>query len=72
MTKKIEHIDDLTESLCTLFEQSAGENRLPHQVVKEMNNTAGKIIATQIVQLKQHALAKTTPDLKFLRSKSNR
>jgi hypothetical protein len=51
--------------MTTLFEQlKAGEIDLKQ--AKEMNNTAGKIIATAKVQLEYAAMTNTTPDIDFL------
>lgn len=59
------NITDLRDNLSTLFEQiKSGEVDVKHAA--EMNNTAGKIIASLKVQLDYAELRKDVPTIPFL------
>ena len=58
-------ITELTTQLTQLY-KDLKEGTIDVKVAAEMNNTAGKIIHVQRVQLEYAALRKATPDIKFL------
>ena len=59
------NVIDLRYDLTTMFNQlKAGEIDLKQ--AKEMNNTAGKVIATAKIQLEYAAMTNTAPDIDFL------
>lgn len=61
----MKNITDLTTQLTDLFE-SLKDGTIDVKVATEMNNTAGKIINAQRVQLEYATLRKETPEIKFL------
>ena len=65
----MKHISELTMELTTLYEAlKSGE--VDVKIATEMNNTAGKIINTQRVQLEYAELRKEQPDIDFMKSKA--
>jgi hypothetical protein len=66
--KKMKHISELTTELSALYEAlKTGE--IDVKVATEMNNTAGKIINAQRVQLEYADLRKEQPDIAFMKTK---
>lgn len=65
----MKHISELTTELTTLYEalKSGG---VDVKIATEMNNTAGKIINTQRVQLEYAELRKEQPDIEFMKTKA--
>jgi hypothetical protein len=59
------NITELTTHLTTLY-QSLKDGTIDVKVAAEMNNTAGKIINVQKVQLEYAALRSEAPEIKFL------
>lgn len=60
-------ITDLRNSLIDLYE-SLGNGDIKAKDASEINNTAGKIIATAKAQLAYHALRGEVPNIPFLAS----
>jgi|TARA_R110000868_G_scaffold196527_3_gene442475 hypothetical protein len=64
----MQHISELTKELSELYEGlKTGE--IDVKVATEMNNTAGKIINAQRVQLEYAELRKEQPDIEFMSTK---
>ena len=61
----MKNITDLTTSLAELY-NDLKVGAIDVKVASEMNNTAGKIINAQKVQLEYAALTKQTPNIPFL------
>lgn len=61
----MKNITDLTTSLAELY-NDLKVGAIDVKVASEMNNTAGKIINAQKVQLEYAALTKHTPHIPFL------
>jgi hypothetical protein len=59
-------ITDLRNELCTTF-VNLKDKKLDPKVAKEMNNTAGKIIATVKTQLDYAIITKTKPKIPYLK-----
>lgn len=59
------HVTELTTQLTNLY-KSLKEGTIDVKIAAEMNNTAGKIINVQRVQLEYAALRKETPNITFL------
>ena len=59
------HITELTTQLTDLY-KSLKEGAIDVKIAAEMNNTAGKIINVQRVQLEYAALRKEMPSITFL------
>jgi len=59
------HITELTTQLTDLY-KSLKEGTIDVKIAAEMNNTAGKIINVQRVQLEYAALRKEMPNITFL------
>jgi len=59
------HVTELTTQLANLY-KSLKEGTIDVKIAAEMNNTAGKIINVQRVQLEYAALRKETPNITFL------
>lgn len=59
------NINELTTNLTALY-QSLKDGTIDVKVAAEMNNTAGKIINVQRVQLEYAALRKEAPTITFL------
>ena len=62
------NITDLTSNLADLY-KSLKDGTVDVKVASEMNNTAGKIINAQKVQLEYAALRKVAPNIPFLDGK---
>jgi hypothetical protein len=62
------HISDLTTELSALY-HSLKDGTIEVKVATEMNNTAGKIINAQRVQLEYADLRKEQPDIDFMKTK---
>jgi hypothetical protein len=59
------HVTELTTQLTDLY-KSLKDGAIDVKIAAEMNNTAGKIINVQRVQLEYAALRKETPNITFL------
>ena len=64
----MQHISELTKELSELYE-GLKSGAIDVKVATEMNNTAGKIINAQRVQLEYAELRKEQPDIEFMSSK---
>jgi len=64
----MKHISELTTELSELYE-GLKNGTIEVKVAAEMNNTAGKIIHAQRVQLEYSALRKEEPNIAFMQSK---
>jgi hypothetical protein len=62
------HISELTTELSSLYE-GLKNGTVDVKVATEMNNTAGKIINAQRVQLEYAELRKEQPDIEFMSTK---
>jgi hypothetical protein len=62
------HISDLTTELSALY-HSLKDGTIEVKIATEMNNTAGKIINAQRVQLEYADLRKEQPDIDFMKTK---
>jgi hypothetical protein len=62
------HISDLTTELSALY-HSLKDGTIEVKIATEMNNTAGKIINAQRVQLEYADLRKEQPDINFMKTK---
>ena len=62
------HISELTKELSALYE-GLKNGTIETKVATEMNNTAGKIINAQRVQLEYADLRKEQPDIDFMKTK---
>jgi hypothetical protein len=62
------HISELTTELSTLY-TGLKNGTVDVKIAAEMNNTAGKIINTQRVQLEYAELCKQQPDIDFMKPK---
>ena len=65
----MKHISELTTELTELYE-GLKVGTIDVKVAPEMNNTAGKIINAQRVQLEYAELRKEQPDIDFMKSKA--
>ena len=65
---KMKHISELSTELAALYE-GLKNGTIEVKVAAEMNNTAGKIIHAQRVQLEYAALRKEEPDIVFMKTK---
>lgn len=65
----MKHISELSTELSALYE-GLKNGTIEVKVAAEMNNTAGKIIHAQRVQLEYAALRKEQPDIAFMRTKT--
>jgi hypothetical protein len=63
------HISELTTELSSLYE-GLKNGTVDVKVATEMNNTAGKIIHAQRVQLEYADLRKEQPDIDFMKTKA--
>lgn len=61
----MKHISELSTELSALYE-GLKNGTIEVKVAAEMNNTAGKIIHAQRVQLEYAALRKEQPDIAFM------
>ena len=64
----MKHISELTTELSSLYE-GLKNGTVDVKVATEMNNTAGKIINAQRVQLEYAELRKEQPNIVFMSSK---
>jgi hypothetical protein len=64
----MKHISELTTELSALYE-GLKNGTVDVKVATEMNNTAGKIINAQRVQLEYAELRKEQPNIKFMGTK---
>lgn len=64
---KPSNITDLRDQLLDAFEDVKRDPRRANQV-KEMTNTAGKVLGTIKLQLEYSMLRKEKPEIKFLNS----
>ena len=64
----MKHISELTTELSALYE-GLKTGTFDVKIATEMNNTAGKIINAQRVQLEYAELRKEQPDIDFMRTK---
>jgi hypothetical protein len=65
----MKHISELTTELSTLYE-GLKNGTMDVKIATEMNNTAGKIINAQRVQLEYAELRKEQPDIDFMKTKT--
>ena len=65
----MKHISELTTELSELY-QGLKNGTMDVKVATEMNNTAGKIINAQRVQLEYAELRKEQPDIDFMKTKT--
>jgi hypothetical protein len=65
----MKHISELSTELSALYE-GLKNGTIEVKVAAEMNNTAGKIIHAQRVQLEYAALRKEQPDIAFMKTKA--
>jgi hypothetical protein len=65
----MKHISELTKELSELYE-GLKNGTVETKVATEMNNTAGKIINAQRVQLEYADLRKEQPDIEFMKTKA--
>lgn len=61
----MKHINELTDALTSLY-AGIKNGTIDVKAASEMNNTAGKIINAQKVQLEYAALRKEAPSIAFL------
>jgi hypothetical protein len=64
----MKHISELTTELSALYE-GLKTGAVDVKIATEMNNTAGKIINAQRVQLEYAELRKEQPDIDFMKTK---
>ena len=64
----MKHISELTTELSALYE-ALKTGAIDVKIATEMNNTAGKIINAQRVQLEYAELRKEQPDIDFMKTK---
>ena len=65
----MKHISELTTELSELYE-GLKNGTMDVKIATEMNNTAGKIINAQRVQLEYAELRKEQPDIDFMKTKT--
>jgi hypothetical protein len=65
----MKHISELTTELSELYE-GLKNGSMDVKIATEMNNTAGKIINAQRVQLEYAELRKEQPDIDFMKTKT--
>jgi adhesin HecA-like repeat protein len=65
----MKHISELTTELSELYD-GLKTGTVDVKVAAELNNTAGKIIHAQRVQLEYAELRKEQPDIPFMKTKS--
>ncbi len=65
----MKHISELTTQLSALY-KGLENGTIDVKVAAELNNTAGKIIHAQRVQLEYAELRKEQPDIPFMRTKA--
>jgi hypothetical protein len=64
----MQHISELTTELSALYD-GLKNGSIDVKIATEMNNTAGKIINAQRVQLEYAELRKEQPDIDFMKTK---
>jgi hypothetical protein len=64
----MKHISELTTELSALYD-GLKNGSIDVKIATEMNNTAGKIINAQRVQLEYAELRKEQPDIDFMKTK---
>jgi len=67
----MKNISDLTTELTSLY-QALKLGNIDVKIATEMNNTAGKIINTQRVQLEYAELRKEQPDIEFMKTNAKK
>lgn len=67
----MKHISELTTELSALYD-GLKNGSIDAKVATEMNNTAGKIINAQRVQLEYAELRKEEPDIAFMKTKAKK
>ena len=67
----MKHISELTTELSALYD-GLKNGSIDVKIATEMNNTAGKIIHAQRVQLEYAALRKEEPDIAFMKTKAKK
>ena len=65
----MKHISELTTELSALYD-GLKNGTVDVKVAAELNNTAGKIIHAQRVQLEYAELRKEQPDIDFMKTKA--
>ena len=65
----MKHISELTTELSELYD-GLKNGTMDVKIATEMNNTAGKIINAQRVQLEYAELRKEQPDIDFMKTKA--
>jgi hypothetical protein len=65
----MKHISELTTELSELYD-GLKTGTVDVKIATEMNNTAGKIINAQRVQLEYAELRKEQPDIDFMKTKA--
>jgi len=65
----MKHISELTTELSALYE-GLKNGTIETKIAAEINNTAGKIIHAQRVQLEYAELRKEQPDISFMKTKA--
>jgi len=65
----MKHISELTTELSALYE-GLKNGTIETKIAAEMNNTAGKVIHAQRVQLEYADLRKEQPDIDFMKTKA--
>ena len=67
----MKHISELTTELSALYD-GLKNGSIDVKIATEMNNTAGKIINAQRVQLEYAELRKEQPDIDFMKTKAKK
>jgi hypothetical protein len=67
----MKHISELSTELAALYD-GLKNGTIEVKVAAEMNNTAGKIIHAQRVQLEYAALRKEAPDIAFMKTRAKK
>jgi hypothetical protein len=67
----MKHISELTTELSALYD-GLKNGSIDVKIATEMNNTAGKIINAQRVQLEYAELRKEQPDIDFMKTKTKK
>ena len=65
----MKHISELTTELSSLYD-GLKNGTVDVKIAAELNNTAGKIINAQRVQLEYAELRKEQPDIDFMKTKA--
>ena len=67
----MKHISELTTELSALYD-GLKNGSIDVKIATEMNNTAGKIINAQRVQLEYAELRKEQPDIDFMKTRAKK